>query len=294
MHCTIGRAVSQFPVKRSKMVTIILTVETKMNIWRVPFRLIDIPFFNTSYLCDPNEITNYTELYESDTEPWDAPMRRKKNVSSEIRSQMYGYGRRQSNIDVYISADDDVLVNAPFTRDPSIPMRKFAPRNYEYSPQHRSKSPASPISNHSRYTPPPFCHSPTPYCKPNVNSMRTKFDGNEAVMVYKKRAPRPPSEPCYPEPVRRSSKKKPAPQPQPQPRRNSPTPDWARQVNPIKELEALGKNRSPSLDDDNPPFNFQGMLRKTKYNRDSMKRTRDENRFSLPAEDFENNNDTGN
>jgi hypothetical protein len=25
-----------------------------------------------------------------------------------------------------------------------------------------------------------------------------------------------------------------------------------------------------------------------------MKRTRDENRFSLPAEDFENNNDTGN
>lgn len=39
---------------------------------------------------------------------------------------------------------------------------------------------------------------------------------------------------------------------------------------------------------DEPPFNFQGMLRKTKYNRNSMKRNA-ESRLSLPHEDSNNN-----
>lgn len=220
----------------------------RKSVWKVPFRLTDIPFFDTSFLCDPNEISNLTG-YESDTEPWDAPMRRRKNVSSEIRSQIgYGYDRRRSsNIEVFISADDDMLVNEPFSRDPTIPMRKFAPRNYEYSPIHRAKSPkspASPVSNaaYSRYTPPPVCHSPTPYSKPSVSNIRNQFnDGTDPVMVYKKRsAPRPPSDDFYPmEPARRNSKKRQAPQPQP--RVSSPKPGWSKEVNPIKELEAIAK-----------------------------------------------------
>lgn len=40
---------------------------------------------------------------------------------------------------------------------------------------------------------------------------------------------------------------------------------------------------------DNPPFNFQAMLRKTPYNRNSMKRST-ESKFSLPNEDSINNN----
>lgn len=41
-------------------------------------------------------------------------------------------------------------------------------------------------------------------------------------------------------------------------------------------------------DTDDPPFNFQGMLRKTKYNRNSMKRNT-EGGFSLPPNDVNNN-----
>lgn len=42
-------------------------------------------------------------------------------------------------------------------------------------------------------------------------------------------------------------------------------------VNPITELEKLGKKVTPSGDE--APFNFQGMLRKTNFNRESLKRT---------------------
>ena len=43
---------------------------------------------------------------------------------------------------------------------------------------------------------------------------------------------------------------------------------------------------------DEPPFNFQGMLRKTKYNRNSMKRTA--GKLSISQGDLDNNNISGN
>lgn len=42
--------------------------------------------------------------------------------------------------------------------------------------------------------------------------------------------------------------------------------------NPIKELQALAKSTS-DMNDDDPPFNFQAMLKKTPRNRASMKRS---------------------
>lgn len=41
--------------------------------------------------------------------------------------------------------------------------------------------------------------------------------------------------------------------------------------NPIAELESKGKKNVDKVNEDDPPFNFQGMLRKTNYKRDSMK-----------------------
>lgn len=40
--------------------------------------------------------------------------------------------------------------------------------------------------------------------------------------------------------------------------------------NPIAELESIGKKNEKN--EDEPPFNFQGMLRKTNFKRDSVKR----------------------
>lgn len=42
--------------------------------------------------------------------------------------------------------------------------------------------------------------------------------------------------------------------------------------NPIRELQALAKSTNDVNDGDNPPFNFQAMLKKTPRNRASMKR----------------------
>lgn len=46
--------------------------------------------------------------------------------------------------------------------------------------------------------------------------------------------------------------------------------------------------------DDEPPFNFQGLLRKTNYNRASMKRTISDNRMSATNIDFEDYNNNSN
>lgn len=45
-------------------------------------------------------------------------------------------------------------------------------------------------------------------------------------------------------------------------------------VNPIQELQMIGRrNNNNDGDEDEPPFNFQAMLRKTRHQRSSMKRT---------------------
>ncbi|XP_044750969.1 neither inactivation nor afterpotential protein C [Coccinella septempunctata] len=52
---------------------------------------------------------------------------------------------------------------------------------------------------------------------------------------------------------------------------------------PIAELKSIG--RRDSANDDSPPFNFQGMLRKTNFKRDSMKAVVNVRRFSLRTQE---------
>lgn len=52
---------------------------------KLPFRLDEIPFYDTSYMCDPiNGRTKSLPDEESDQEDWDTPLRRTTNVSSHI------------------------------------------------------------------------------------------------------------------------------------------------------------------------------------------------------------------
>lgn len=52
---------------------------------KLPFRLDEIPFFDTSYMCDPLTGSVPTILdVDSDNEEWDAPLRRTVNISSHI------------------------------------------------------------------------------------------------------------------------------------------------------------------------------------------------------------------
>lgn len=52
---------------------------------KLPFRLDEIPFFDTTYMCDPLSgfVPDHLDT-SSEHESWDAPLRRSNNISSQI------------------------------------------------------------------------------------------------------------------------------------------------------------------------------------------------------------------
>lgn len=67
---------------------------------KLPFRLDEIPFFDTSYMCDPltGSVVNMIDE-DSDGEEWDAPLRRTINVSAQILDATKSY-TEQSFVDI--------------------------------------------------------------------------------------------------------------------------------------------------------------------------------------------------
>lgn len=188
----------------------------------MPFRLDEIPFFDTNFLCEPAQATHFTS-YEEEIEPWDLPLRRRNNVSSHISSHLHHSNRRESNYSE-IGSDDGMLVNEPFNRDPDVPVKKIKGRRYDCSPR---QSIASPIDDVR-----PVCYSPTPYSKPSVGNLREKFvigNSNEKPS-FKKPAPKPPNTNEY------AVKKGPAPQ-------RPVSPFRAPKTDPIREMESIGKKQ---------------------------------------------------
>ncbi|KAL1381098.1 hypothetical protein pipiens_013709 [Culex pipiens pipiens] len=264
----------------------------KPSVWKLRFRMDEIPFFDTTYMCDPSSVSYMYTGNDSDTEDWDAPLRRRKNVSSEITKA------------VQRNSEDNGLANEPFHRDPSLPIKRLSPgRTVDYQPR-RSSPIASPVKMSSVYT-------PVPYARQSIDDIRNKFSapGSDEVLpkvaVYKKRqAPRAPGDSLEKEPsppsdreINKSYKKRPAPQPADYGYETKVTPT---KINPIREMQMIGKKNTVDENDnsdDEPPFNFQGMLRKTNYNRASMKRTPNDSRMSVSNydfDDFNNNNNNGN
>ncbi|KAG5675871.1 hypothetical protein PVAND_005739 [Polypedilum vanderplanki] len=247
-------------------------------VWKIPFRLDEIPYFDTKFLCDTAQVTNFT-TFDEDYEAWDAPLQRRKTVSSHINNHLYNIGQRRESIYNDIDEDDGMIVNEPFSRDPTLPIRKIKARNIVYNP-----SPRQSISSPKPCEIRPYCISPTPYSQPSVGNLLQKFsaDGSEIKpIVFKKRsAPKPPKsneeKPSW-------AKKDPA---------NRPTSPMYRQSksDTIKEMESFGRKSSDEAEtDDSPPFNFQAMLRKTKHNRNSLKRVTD-TKLTLPHDSDYNNN----
>lgn len=198
-------------------------------VWKIPFRLDEIPFFDTTFLCEPAQPSHFTS-YEDEVEPWDAPLRRRNNVSSHISSHLYHSNRRDSHYSD-IGSEDGILVNEPFSRDPTIQLKKIKGRKYDLTPR-PSLVPA--------FEEPPTCYSPTPYSKPSVGNLRAKFvehDFGADSRIFKKRsAPKPPGgfEDQLEQRPQSSMKKGPAPQRPISPYRMPKT-------DPIREMETIGK-----------------------------------------------------
>lgn len=229
----------------------------KMTVWKLPFRLDEIPYFDTSYLCDPDAAPKISG-YDSDDECWDAPLHRRKTVSAKITASAnvarHGVGGGRETPNLYIK---------PFSRDPGHMLM-----------DRRCSSPKPPGDH--------FNPLKSAGLRP-VSERIGELSSNDTYSVYKKRshAPAPP-----PPPVEKnhSLKKRQAPRP---PKSDfdfdessfecrSPVKLVASQksaaFNPAKELKQIV--RENSADENEAPFNFQGMLRKTQYNRASMKRNK--------------------
>uniref|UniRef100_A0A336JYY3 non-specific serine/threonine protein kinase n=1 Tax=Culicoides sonorensis TaxID=179676 RepID=A0A336JYY3_CULSO len=174
-------------------------------------------------------------MYHEDNweEEWDLPLRRYKPVGS--------YGHLTPHKKIKYGVDFEYLVNEPFTRDNTI--KRIAARR---------------ISEHGNQIGPCNLYKPRDiqeinYCfKENLVTEREHS---------KKLAPTPPLV---------KFKKKMAPQP----RNFSQPPEKheAEKADPIKEMKIIGKKTEDNVTDDDPPFNFQNLLRKTNHKRASMKR----------------------
>lgn len=54
----------------------------QMPVRKLPFRLNEIPFYDTNFMCDP--LTGSALDDDSENEEWDAPLRRTVNISTHI------------------------------------------------------------------------------------------------------------------------------------------------------------------------------------------------------------------
>ncbi|KAJ6649151.1 Neither inactivation nor afterpotential protein C, partial [Pseudolycoriella hygida] len=230
------------------------------SVYKIPFRFADIPYFDTMYMCDPiTESYSAANNSDSDQEPWDAPLRRTKTISSRITTATQMPYNQSSQTDVCGIMND--LITVPFTRDPSTPMPPF---------KRRGSKPPAPLP------PEPIYENLKPQDFQKSNA--THESSISKPSVHKKRAP--PTPVMAAPPMERPNswgKKKPAPQPSALKKFESHgalngSEAIKPKLNPVREMEMMGRNKSAESDDE-APFNFQGMLRKTKYNRASMKRS---------------------
>lgn len=90
---------------------------------KIPFRFADIPYFDTTYLCDPimgSYSTNGPVNSDSDQETWDAPLRRTNTISSKITTATQMPYNQSSQTDLCGITND--MITVPFSRDPTMPM----------------------------------------------------------------------------------------------------------------------------------------------------------------------------
>lgn len=90
----------------------------KSAVWKLPFRLDDIPYFDTSFMCHPGEQMAPLSA-DSDDEAWDAPMKRRINLSAEIASATHSAFVDSFDITTHTSygLKTHSILNEPFCRE---------------------------------------------------------------------------------------------------------------------------------------------------------------------------------
>ncbi|RVE54658.1 hypothetical protein evm_000779 [Chilo suppressalis] len=198
------------------------------SVWKLPFRIDQLQYYDTSYMCDPTgkSTDTFANQYDSDHEQWDEPLKRR--FSSE-----------QNDISK-TSTSTQTLMTVPFCRDPTQPVVKLPPE--ETQPTRKE-----PVANRPAVYKKKAAITPQNYYQPPAPWTGARDDTDILENTSGK--------------LRKTSYS-----------RSLYGIDGPDMQNPIKELQAMAKSAS-DLNDDDPPFNFQAMLKKTPRNRASMKRS---------------------
>lgn len=191
---------------------------------------------------------------------WDSPFQRRENVSSQIISSLLAeeslitkpYAqqviRNESVEDDSIPTTEHVI-NMPFTRDPNEPIGKLSSTiivSGELSPKRQISSPK-----------PKRILQPTVEEVKEINesSSKTASPKKSHLKIQNPEIMESKESKNLENTITKTEIKKKEP------------------AHPIEELKHLARRLSASEDD--PPFNFQGMLRKTNFQRESLKRSVD-------------------
>ncbi|XP_060801531.1 neither inactivation nor afterpotential protein C [Amyelois transitella] len=190
------------------------------TVWKLPFRIDQLQYYDTSYMCDPaaKSTDTFASQYDSDHEQWDEPLKRRFTAQTDITTS---------------STSTQTLMTVPFCRDPTQPVPKLPPEEPK-PPSSRPVVYKKKVQPHSYYQPPEPWHA---------RDDTDILEGSSAPRLRKTNYSRS----LY----------------------GIDAPDMQ---NPIQELQALAKSTN-DMNEDDPPFNFQAMLKKTPRNRASMKRS---------------------
>ncbi|KAH8248818.1 hypothetical protein KR032_003465 [Drosophila birchii] len=223
---------------------------------KMPFRLDQIPFYDTQYMVDPaNSISRQTfpnqllMQQQEEDEPWDSPLQRNPSMTScALTYNAYKKEQAcQTNWDRM--GESDNIYNQSYFRDPQQLRRNQMQRNmnaynnaynsyssnYNQSSSgnqnwgvHRSGSRRNSLKGYAAPPPPPPMPSSNYYNRNNPNQQQRNYQ-----------------------------------------QRSSYASD------PVRELQNMARNDGDNSED--PPFNFKAMLRKTNYPRGSETSTYDFN-----------------
>uniref|UniRef100_A0A2A4IVW3 Uncharacterized protein n=1 Tax=Heliothis virescens TaxID=7102 RepID=A0A2A4IVW3_HELVI len=207
------------------------------TVWKLPFRIDQLQYYDTSYMCDPSAKSNdtFASQYDSDHEQWDEPLKRRFSSAQTDASKT--------------SASTQTLITVPFCRDPTQPVPVLPPDEPDKPTTAKSTRKDGPANRPAVYKKKPG-QSPHSYYQPPEPWAGVRDDTD----ILEDAAPK----------LRKSSYS-----------RSLYAIDNEAQ-DPIMELQAMAKSTN-DMNEDDPPFNFQAMLKKTPRNRASMKRSNELN-----------------
>ncbi|XP_030383362.1 neither inactivation nor afterpotential protein C [Scaptodrosophila lebanonensis] len=219
---------------------------------KMPFRLDQIPFYDTQYMVDPaNSISrqtfpNHLLLSQTeDDEPWDSPLQRNPSMTSCLMTYNAYKKEQACQTNWDRMGESDNIYNQGFFRDPQQLKRNQMQMNMNaYNNAYNS---------YNNYTSSPWSHRP--------GSRRNSLKGYAA-------PPPPPPMPSSNAYRNNPSQQRNYQQPNYQQRSSYPPSD------PVRELQNMARRNEDDSSED-PPFNFKAMLRKTNYQRGAESSTYD-------------------